>query len=324
MQARLLRGERRGNRRNTFWQNVVLSFSILGDASNVGILFEMLRGWSPRFALILANTPLGYLAIFMDPLIYFFRAMMQFTKLICRKCLNIQFEEEATGPTHPWQTVGSVLSFACFVWAIILFSGVLTASPVGITLAWVSALSGLSCVSFFDYHWPERQAYNKYLLLLEQPETSNERQVEAYQHYLNLKKARQLHVSVLIGLSLLLICSSAIVFAPPVLVPFLALVSNVGSLILVGLCAARFYNWLRAGKNLSIQRESGIEMQTMEAKAEPGDRPRLQLWRSPRERSSSSPSQGGLFRQNMHNLPLDSSNLASTEVESKRSLAYRL
>lgn len=235
--------------RNASWQKFVNYLAISAEASNVGIFLEVLGRWIPPVASFVAATPLAYLFLIGDPLIYFFRSLIRLTRLVGKNFFNIEFEEDKNGPPHKLHALGDLLSLSCFSLAVVFFCGALVAPPAGITLAWTMGLLGLGFVSLTDYVWPEKQAYKKYENLLGGNEATAEMKKVAYDEYTSLKKARQLYLGLIINLGVLLICGSAVAFAPPLLVPFLYVASNTASLVLGAIGCRRFYNWYTSHNN---------------------------------------------------------------------------
>jgi len=75
---------------------------------------------------------------------------------------------------------------------------------------------------------------------------------QAREEYTNARNSRRLFMAVLFGLALLLLCGSAVAFAPPVLIPILGVVSNLASLGLGIVFCMRGYRglkeWLQSKK----------------------------------------------------------------------------
>jgi|GEM_PF-5645690 len=220
----------------TRWQKLVDFFSAAAEASNVGIVLQTAGQWVPAIAGIFAINPLSYLILIPERLIYFFRALAALTKVVGRTFFNIRFREEKI-KSHPLQTVGDLLCVACFALAVAFFVGALVAPPLNITLAWLMGLAGMGCSSYFNYRWPEKQAKLRY----EDLGTD-----ESYQEYKKLSAARHWYMCALAGVSVLLLCGSAVAMVSPTAATVLTLISNTASLFLIGVAALRFRHWVTA------------------------------------------------------------------------------
>jgi hypothetical protein len=232
--------------RNAKWQKFIDYLAISAELSNAGIFLEVVGRWLPPVARFVAVTPLAYLFLIGDPLIYFFRSLIRLSRLLGKNVFNVEFQEEKNGPPHKLQTLIDVLSLACFSAAVLLFCGVLVPPPVGITLAWTMGLCGLGFVSFTDYIWPEKLAHKKYQALLQDEAATPEMKEEAHKEYLQCKKASRMYLGLIANLAVLLICGSAVAFAPPLLGLCLYALSNTASLILGAIACGRFYNWYKS------------------------------------------------------------------------------
>src|SRR5688572_2963093 len=135
------------------WQKAVDYFGIASEASNIGIVIEIVGKWIPALASVGAGV-LSSIAFFSDPLIYFFKSLIRVTRLV-GGYLGVEFEEEKHGK-HRFQAIADVASLAFFSVAIPFFLGVVITSPVGLTVAWALALTGLCVVGYFDYYHPAR------------------------------------------------------------------------------------------------------------------------------------------------------------------------
>lgn len=230
-------------RRNANWRKVDSGLSIAAEFFNSVIVIDIIGKWIPSVALFFVGGPLGLLLLVGDQLIYLCRLLIRLTRLIGRNFLNVKFEEDEHGPPHKLQPLGDLLSLCCFALAIVFFAGALIAPPVGITLAWAMGLCGLGFISFFDYIWPEKQAKQKCERLAQDPHASEQEKIDAQKAYKNQKYSRRLFLTLLLGLSLLLVCGSAAAFAPPLLVPVLLITSKAASIFLGGVACFRFYHW---------------------------------------------------------------------------------
>ncbi|OGO92673.1 MAG: hypothetical protein A3F10_00505 [Coxiella sp. RIFCSPHIGHO2_12_FULL_42_15] len=221
------------------WDQTEGALGFFSEASNVGIIIQMAGRWIPPLLTAFSGL-FSTIAAISDPLIYFFKALIRALRIIGRHCFNVKFEAEKNG-THPWQTYGDIFSLVMFSLSIPLFLGI--AGPVGVTLAWIFGLSGLSVVGYFDYSHQERLAKQKYLSVQKDSMVSSEEKHVIRCEYIAKRNSSYLFKGLLLGLFLLLICGSATAFAPPVIVPILIVISKMASVYLGGIAVARFTNW---------------------------------------------------------------------------------
>lgn len=196
---------------NSYLQTIFDVLDKIADFANLSILIQIIGKWVP---LVASFAAMGLVSAFLaasDAIIYFFRGLSRLTRIIGREVFEFTFKQENNG-VHPLQTVGDAFSLGFFALAITLFSGVLIASPVGITLAWASGIIALSIVTYFDYVYPAGQAYDKMNNLPDGPD-----KIVAEKDYSEKNIEKYFMLAILLGLSLLLICGSASVFAPPLL-----------------------------------------------------------------------------------------------------------
>lgn len=259
-----LETSKKSNLPKSKWQKYVNNFNVAAEASNSGILLEIIRKWVPAISkiydlpIIFGFITLTSFIFFADPLIYFFRSLVRLTRIVGRTVFKIKFDEEAGG-THRYQTLGDIFSLSCFVMAIVFFAGAIVSPPVGITLAWGMALCGLTSVGFFDYIWPEKLAKEKHQSVVDQLDTP-ENIALSQKNYQYKRNAKNLYVALLIGLALLLICGSAAAFAPPVLASVFTIVSKVASIYLGAIACGRAINWYleKANKQKEEKKQSII------------------------------------------------------------------
>lgn len=224
----------------SWWDKRITTFTILSEASNIGIVINMISQWCKQI-LTVAGGIFGSLVYYADPLIYCFKSLVRLTRIVGREVFNAPFEEEKNG-VHKYQTAADVASLTLFSFAIAFFLGAMIAPPVGITIAWCCALTGLGIVGYFDYSHQEKLAKEKYHNLVDSKAPIEEIH-DAHKDYLSKRNSKRLFYGLMIGLTLLLICGSAAVFAPPALAPILYIVSKIASTYLAGIAISRFSNW---------------------------------------------------------------------------------
>jgi len=254
-------------RKNRYWDKTINTFAFFSEAANIGIVIQMISKWWPPLMTIGRGVFSSFVAI-ADPAIYFFKSLIRLTKIVGRAYFDVKFEEEKNG-THKWQTQADIASLSFFTLAIPMFLGLIITGPVGITVAWALALTGLSVVGYFDYFHQEKLALDTYNQKLQKfsddiaddKKSSSSRELQhAYRDYVAARNSKWLFVGLLVGLALLLLCGSAAVFAPPALVPLLFITSKVASGFLAFIACARFANWRWSKKNNAASSESLISL----------------------------------------------------------------
>ena len=242
-------------KKNHYWQRAVDTFSILAEASNIGIAVKVVASWIPAISAV--GSAFGALAAIADPLIYCFRALIRITRVIGRECFDITLDEEENGKRHRWQTAGDLASLALFAIAIPLFFGLMITSPVGVTIAWVLAISGIGVSSYFDYHHPAKVAKQQYEFTLEKFNNhlaTREEVDTAHHEYIKLRTSKRLFFTLIVNISFLVICSSMIPFAPPMIVPALIILTKVTSGCLALIAVSRLYNFAKDPVTAFIER----------------------------------------------------------------------
>ncbi|MDR3478439.1 MAG: hypothetical protein P4M14_10455 [Gammaproteobacteria bacterium] len=225
-------------KKNYYWQKSIQAFNLLAELSNVGIFYKVVASWLPFIQAL--GPVLGTIAGIADPMIYFFRSLIRVTRVVGREYFDITFDEEEKG-RHKWQTRADLASLALFSLAIPLFFGLIIASPVGITVAWALAISGLGVSAYFDYAYPAKCAKNHYLDTLANGGSQQEID-DAYDEYQTKKTSKRFFFALVFSISLLVLCTSAAVFAPPAIVPILFLLSKTASACLALIAVGRFRN----------------------------------------------------------------------------------
>lgn len=228
--------------KHNHWHLLVRFQAFCAEVANVGIVLVSLSRWFPRITFLLLIPEVAFMILVADPMIYFFRALIRLTRIIGRECFGVKFVEEELG-SHPLQTLGDLAALCFFSLAVALFLGSLIAPPIGITIAWAMGLGGLCVVGYFDYSWPATLAYAECERLANDPEASQEVKDTAEQDYQAKLNSKRLFMALLLGLSLLLLCGSALAFAPVAIAPILLITSKVASLFLTCIACGRFFNW---------------------------------------------------------------------------------
>lgn len=235
----------------TVWDKIIGIASGLSEASNIGIVISIISKWCQSI-LTAAGGFFSALIFYADPLIYCFKSLIRLTRIVARSVFNVKLDEEKIGQ-HKHQTAADIASLALFSFSIVLFLGLLVAPPIGVTVAWCLALSGLSIIGHFDYAHQEKLAKERYEHLKHDlspnasPEDRKQLQ-KALDDYNTKRTSKRLFYGLLIGLTLLLVCGSAAVFAPPALAPILYVVSKIASAYLAGIAIGRFGNWALPAK----------------------------------------------------------------------------
>lgn len=142
------------NQKDYWWNKLIAFFGFNSEVANVGIVVEMVSKWYPPI-LTVAHGFFFSLAMYADPIIYCCKIAIRLLRVAGRK-LGLELEDEIAA--HPYQTVADLTSVALFGLAIACFVGALIAPPVGITVAWMFALSGLGVTAYFDYAHQEELA----------------------------------------------------------------------------------------------------------------------------------------------------------------------
>lgn len=239
-QNRIAHNKRLLSEKKSWWDKLITFFVIMSEASNIGIVIDMASQWYKPI-LTVAGGILGSLVYYADPIIYCFKSLVRLTRIVGREVFGVTFEEEKNG-AHKYQTAADVASLTMFGLSIALFIGALIAPPIGITVAWCFALGGLGIGGYFDYSHQEKLAHDKYKRLLDEGAPAHEID-NVRKDYISKRNSKRLFYGLLIGLTLLLICGSAAVFAPPALAPILYVVSKIASAYLVGIALSRFANF---------------------------------------------------------------------------------
>ncbi len=229
------------------WNKVIRISEGLSEASNIGIVIQIFSKWiHGLFTLFGGFFPV--LVFIADPAIYFFKSLIRILRVVGREAFGVKFEEEKYG-THKWQTAGDVVSLILFSFTIVFFLGAIVSGPVGITVAWALAMCGLSVVAKFDYIYREQQAKANWEALKKDPLATAVLIKQAKNDYLFARNSKRFFIALIVCLTLLLVCGSAAVFAPPALAIILFVISKFASASLVGIAFARFGNWLWSGRN---------------------------------------------------------------------------
>ncbi|HVY53402.1 MAG TPA: hypothetical protein VHA13_02665, partial [Gammaproteobacteria bacterium] len=196
---------------NNFWQKTANYLNKAADWCNIGIGIHIVSNWTSQLAYLAAGS-LYFITVIADPLIYIFRALARFERIIGRHFFGVKFKEEEFG-IHPRQTIGDVLSFALFICAAAIFiafgAGAAMASFAP-TLGWALGILGLSIVVYFDYHHAYHNAKIKWLELRNKYGNENYRTLAAKGEYSYRKYADWLMISLVGMLALALICGSAL------------------------------------------------------------------------------------------------------------------
>ncbi|MDR3476753.1 MAG: hypothetical protein P4M14_01815 [Gammaproteobacteria bacterium] len=238
------KGEVIQRKKNHYWQKTVDGLNVAAEVSNFGIFFQVVSAWLP-FIQAMGAGVIGMMAAFTDPMIYFFRSLIRVTRVVGREFFGITLDDEENG-AHKHQTAADIASMILFSIAIPLFFGLIIASPVGITVAWGLAISGLGVAGYFDYAYPARMAKEKYENLKNDENANPQDVANALKDFEIKQTAKRFFFSLIFSVGLLVICTSAAVFAPPMIVPALFILSKVASALLGLIAVGRFVNSRRS------------------------------------------------------------------------------
>jgi len=235
-------------KQNIWWHRLPEIFAGCSEASNIGIVINMIGKWAPSI-LTVGGGFLGGISHFADVLIYVFKALIRITKLIARMAFQIQFENEYIHQQKQ-KIICDLLSLASFSLAILAFSAVIASGPVAITLGWCFGLLGLAVVGYADYFLPKKQLEQE-LKELYQTQIKDPTNIDVEQLFAKAATVKEsqhafkLYVGLLIGLSCLLICGSAAMFAPAAAASVLVIISKLASVYLAMIAVFRFSNWMK-------------------------------------------------------------------------------
>jgi hypothetical protein len=230
-------------KQSSWWDWLIERFLNLSEASNIGILFSIIGDWWEPI-LTVGSGIFARFIYYMDPLIYIFKSLVRITRVVGREAFGIQFEDELG--THKHQTKADLASLMLYGIAIGLF---LAAPPVGVTIAWCLAIAGLSITGHFDYAYQEKLAKQKYEAARDNNRVPLPEVMAAHKDYVLKRNSKRLFYGMLLGISLLLICGSAVAFAPPTIVPILFVVAKAASVYLAGIALSRVINYVRSRMN---------------------------------------------------------------------------
>jgi hypothetical protein len=233
-----------GRKKNHNWQKAADGLNVMAEVSNFGIFIKVVSAWIPAIQALGAGA-IGMMAAFTDPMIYFFRSLIRVTRVVGREFFGIVLDDEENG-AHKHQTKADIVSLILFSLAIPLFFGLIIASPIGITVAWGLAISGLGVAGYFDYAYPAKRAKEKYEALKIDPAASPQDVANALKDFEIKQTAKRFFFSLIFGVGLLVLCTSAAVFAPPMIIPALFILSKVASALLGLIAVGRFVNSRRA------------------------------------------------------------------------------
>lgn len=234
-------------KQNIWWNRLPEIFAGCSEVSNLGIVINIVGKWAPAI-LTVGGGFLGGIAHFADVLIYVFKALIRITKLIGRLAFQIQFDNEDLHQQKQ-KILCDLLSLASFSLAILAFAAVIASGPVGITLGWCFGLLGLAVVGHADYFLPKKQLEQE-LEELYQAQIQNPENIDVNQLFAKAATVKhsqnsfRLYVGLMIGLSCLLICGSAAMFAPAALASVLVIISKLASIYLAAIAVFRFCNWI--------------------------------------------------------------------------------
>lgn len=207
----------------------------MADAANTGYLFDALSKW---FVALGALAGLGQL---IEMLILAFRSLVRLTKIVGRS-IGVAFPGDHGPKPDRSQIASDLASVTCFLLALILFSGILIPPPINFTVAWAVGLVGFAIVNYSDFKRPENKAQEKHERLLQQG--SAQENIEAARIAFTQRRAEwRSHTATLIGLTLMLLCGTAALFAPPLLAPVLLFIAQAASIFIILVFLERPYRW---------------------------------------------------------------------------------
>lgn len=223
-----------------WWDRVSEILVALSHLANIGIVIAIIQPWLPFLATV--GHILGPVTGVADPLIYVLKTLNSLWRLALRH-LGYQLVDEPYGH-HRWQLQIDSMAIVCFVLAVVSFLGVMAAGPLGPFLGWVFGLSGMMMFGYSHEYTQYRLAEKEYeQAKLTYPEDSSELK-DVEKHYLQKRREWVLCAALLAGLTVLLLCSTAAVFAPPAVVPILLIAYKIASVYLIGLNVCRLGNWV--------------------------------------------------------------------------------
>ncbi len=241
-------------------------FSVLSEASNSGIVINIIDMFQHSIMLI-AGGAFAFFAHYADAFIYVFKACIRLTKAIGRTFFGIKFEEDVE-KHNLTQTLMDILALLFFVATIVLLLAItISIAP---TLAWISAFIGLTIVGYSDYYLTKVDAKENLDKELEQlicmtqqylnePKNSEKSQeletdlllkfkhvYKLYQDYELKNKSFNLYAMLIVGIAVLLICSSATIFTTGLACTILGIFAKIASGYLAGIALFRFANYIKS------------------------------------------------------------------------------
>ena len=204
----------------------------LSEASNIGIVLKVIAPWFGGLMRAGAKV-FPEIAYITDFLIYVFKIINRFYRWMMRFFFKHEFHDEIK--VHPHQVKFDLLIIALFTLATLSLAGVLIAGPAAPLAGWAFGLAGQVLVGYVEYYTQARFAKDQY------KQDATEANLQRYQ-----QKQREWYgfMALLFGLSVLLLSSSALMIAPPVLIPVLLITYKLGSAFLIGTAVYRFGNFV--------------------------------------------------------------------------------
>jgi hypothetical protein len=136
------------------WRSSITIFSALSEFCNAGIVIHIIDMFYHSIMLVAAGT-FAFFAHYADVGIYIFKSLSRLTKLLGRSLLGIEFEEDIKKHSL-LHCLLDFLALLFFITTIVLLFAV--SSPIAGTLAWISALIGLSIVGYTDYYITQKDS----------------------------------------------------------------------------------------------------------------------------------------------------------------------
>ncbi len=257
---------------------IIDGLNTAAEVANVGIVLHVVSAWIAFFGAGI----FAFVTAIADPAIYLFRGMVRLLRLGGRT-LGFVTEEDKEG-VHRWASVADAICLVLFVLAASALAGLLVAGAAGDMIGWAFALSALAIMAYFDYYHQEKMAEHQCIQTKNDYDSANQKLIayadghdielnseskrqdineqalridsrfhrsrmdRAREEHLRKTLSRKLYVALIIGLTFLLVCSSAAAFVVPV-APALAIgllvLSKLGSAILVMINLFRATNYLR-------------------------------------------------------------------------------
>lgn len=276
--------------KQTWLDKLIEKSNQLAEGANVGIALHVVGQWIPLFSFSI----FAFISSIADPAIYAFRAIGRWLRT-CGRALGMDLEEEK----HGQPKFGDIADLVCLIFfalAACVLAGLIIPGPVGVVFGWLFAMTALSVMTYFDY-------YKQELLALEKLESAkrdheqacaeaddgvifcdsnklhnklNEKKIQFLQGrvekaetaYIKGSLSRKFYMSLLIALTVLMICSSAAAIAPPAVALMLNIFAKAASASLILINLGRVANYFRVPFFLKLTGQLNPTTQVAEADEE--------------------------------------------------------